>query len=281
METVAIVGVGLIGASFGLALRQAGFTGKLIGVSSPVALQAGLKSGAIDHASSLEEAAAIADLIYLAQPVDRILETLEILGPIARSECLITDAGSTKSAIVRKASEHVRLATFVGGHPMAGKERRGAEAAEGTLFRERPYVLAFNGPETTATRDFRSWLEKIGAHVLSMTPAEHDRVVAFTSHLPQLISTALAGALSKQSERGILQVFGPGLLDMTRLALSTPDLWSSILATNKAEVTVAIELFLDYLNRIKYALATEELESLFKTGTLFASSIRKLPSRNE
>ncbi len=283
METVAIVGVGLIGGSFGLALRQAGFTGELIGVSSPAAIEAGLESGAIDRAGTLEEAAATADVIYLAQPVDRILQTLEILGPIAREACLITDAGSTKAAIVRKASEHVRSATFLGGHPMAGKEHRGAQAAEGRLFAQRPYVLTPSRPENSMSRQFRSWLGRFDANVLEISPSEHDRIVAFTSHLPQLVSTALAGTLSTQNSEGqnsegISQVFGPGLLDMTRLALSTPDLWSSILATNKAEITLAVELFLDYLNRVKDAIDTEDLVRLFNAGTSFAASIRKLPS---
>src|SRR3569833_1480370 len=101
MKAVAIVGVGLIGGSFGLALRKAGFDGELLGVSSQPAIDAGLKAGAISRSATLEETAEIADLIYLAQPVDRILETLSLLGPRIRRNCLITDAGSTKGAIVQ------------------------------------------------------------------------------------------------------------------------------------------------------------------------------------
>ena len=111
-----------------------------------------------------------------------------------------------------------------------------------------------------------------------MQATEHDRIVAFTSHLPQLLSTALAGTLALRNDQGFLQVFGPGLLDMTRLALSTPDLWSSILATNKTEITVSIDLFLDYLSQLKAAIDTDNLGRLFVTATEFASSIRKLPS---
>src|SRR5690242_7017862 len=110
MRTVAIVGVGLIGGSFGLALRKAGFAGDVLGVSSPRSLDAGLRVGAISHASTLEKAAASADLIYLAEPIDRILSTLDILGPIAPHTCLVTDAGSTKSLIVSKAQSCMRNA---------------------------------------------------------------------------------------------------------------------------------------------------------------------------
>jgi len=284
MQTVAIVGVGLIGGSFGLALRQAGFEGELLGVSSPPAIEAGIRSGAIDRAQTLEEAAASADLIYLAQPVDRILATIELLGPIARPGCLITDAGSTKSMIVRKASQCIGSASFLGGHPMAGKEQRGSQAAEGSLFRGRPYVLTPHAPDTPLSAKLRPWLEKMGANVVEMTPAQHDKIVAFTSHLPQLLSTALAGTLATRSShgsvQGIPQVFGPGLLDMTRLALSSPDLWSSILATNKAEITLSIDLFLEYLNKLKNAIATDDLPPLFDTGAAFAAALRKLPFIN-
>src|SRR5437588_724526 len=122
MRTVAIAGVGLIGGSFGLALRKAGFAGELIGVSSDPAVSAGIEAGAIDGGANLEEAARSADLIYLSQPVDRILSTIPVLAKIARPDCLITDAGSTKARIVAAASAAC-LKTFLGGHPLAGKEQ--------------------------------------------------------------------------------------------------------------------------------------------------------------
>ncbi|MGH9659460.1 MAG: prephenate dehydrogenase, partial [Bryobacteraceae bacterium] len=135
MNTVAIVGVGLIGGSFGLALKKAGFAGRILGVSSERALADGLERGAIDESAPLEDAARRADLIFLAQAVGRILDTLRKLDPLVRPGALVTDAGSTKSAIVAAAREHVRACQFVGGHPLAGKERRGAAAADPDLFR--------------------------------------------------------------------------------------------------------------------------------------------------
>jgi len=275
MQTVAIVGVGLIGASFGLALREAGFSGELIGVSSQPAITAGLRSGAISRSATLEEVAAAADLIYLAQPVDRILETIEILGPVAKSECLITDAGSTKAAIVEKAGRYVVNATFIGGHPMAGKEQRGAEAADGNLFRGRPYVLTPQRSDHQALSAFRMWLGRIGANVLEMSAAEHDRVVAFTSHLPQILSTSLAGMLAEQDTNAIAQVYGPGLLDMTRLAMSSPELWQSIFGSNRAQINVAIDAFIGYLLQLRDSIGTSDLVPLFQKGTLFSASLRK------
>ena len=166
MQTVAVVGVGLIGASFGLALRRAGFTGPILGVSSPGAIADGLAVGAISEPASLEQAAERADLIYLAQPVDRILESVQLLGPILRPGCLVTDAGSTKAAIVAKANESLPPNTFLGGHPMAGKEQRGAAAAEESLFRKRPYVLTPTDQLTEAMVEFRGWLQRMEACTL-------------------------------------------------------------------------------------------------------------------
>lgn len=121
MNSVAIVGVGLVGASFALALREAGFAGEITGVSSPPAIQAGVRRTAISRGIALEEAAQTADLIYLAQPVDRILETIEKLGSLAMPDCLVTDAGSTKAAVVEKARGFLPNTQFLGGHPLAGK----------------------------------------------------------------------------------------------------------------------------------------------------------------
>lgn len=279
MNYVAIVGVGLIGGSFGLALRRAGFEGEIAGVSSHPAIEAGLRSGAISSRATLEQAASRAGLIYLAQPVDRILITLERLGPLIAADCLVTDAGSTKAAIVRKASECLGPAAFLGGHPIAGKEQRGADAADPDLFRGRPYVLTPVAPASAAVNQFRSWLALIGANLVDMTAQEHDATVAFTSHLPQLLSTALAATLNGRSNPSFERVFGSGLFDMTRLALSSPDLWTSILATNKSQVDSALGSLIETLLDTQRALQNDELRPLFSSGIDFAARLRAIPGK--
>ncbi|HEY1947145.1 MAG TPA: prephenate dehydrogenase/arogenate dehydrogenase family protein [Bryobacteraceae bacterium] len=276
MQCVAIVGVGLIGASFGLALRKAGFTGEIIGVSSAAAIAAGFECGAISSQAALAEAASRADLIYLAQPVDRILETIEKLGPLVNSGCLITDAGSTKAQIVAQALKHLPPGTFLGGHPLAGKEQRGAGAADADLFHNRPYVLTPSGPETPATQEFRKWLARIGAHILETSPQEHDSTVALTSHLPQLVSTALAATLAERNSDTLQKIFGPGLMDMTRLALSAPELWTSIFSTNKVEVLAALDAFVVSLGQARQAIEADDLSYIFNTAAQFATTIRNL-----
>jgi prephenate dehydrogenase len=275
METVAIVGVGLIGASFGLALRKAGFSGEILGVSSPSATDAAKQLGAISREASLEEAAARADLLYLSHTVDRILRTVADLGPLLRPGTLVTDAGSTKASIVRRAQECLPPGAFLGGHPMAGKETSGAAAADADLFHGRLYLLTPSGEEAEAAAEFRHWLHRIGAIPRDIDAEEHDRTVAFTSHLPQLLSTVLAATLQAQQNPNLPAIHGPGLLDLTRLALSPFDLWSSILSENRAHVLSALDAYIEQLVRARGAVESGELHPLFVAGRDFAVELRK------
>ena len=280
METVAIVGAGLIGASFGLALRKAGFQGELVGVSSPGAIEEAKAAGAISSSATLEEAANAADLIYLSQTVDRIMETLPKLARCARPGALITDAGSVKTTIVKTAAALPGI-SFIGGHPLAGKEVRGAAAADPDLFRGRPYVLTpRQGMQSEYEAIFRTYLHRMGAHTVELTADEHDRATAFTSHLPQLLSTTLASALEQQKNENFGGVFGPGLLDMTRLAMSSPELWKAILANNRENVLQALDTFAGCLAQVRQALMNGSLEEQFLSGRTFSEKLRT-PKRNE
>ena len=276
IHTVAIAGVGLIGGSFGLALKAAGFTGEIIGVSSLRTIAAARERGAIDRGAPLEAAAAQADLVYLAQPIGRILDQIRRLDPLVKPGSLVTDAGSTKHSIVRQAERSIHRARFIGGHPMAGKETRGVESADANLFRGRTYVLTPR-VESDVPGEFRELLESIGARVVIMTPEEHDRVVAFTSHLPQLLSTALAATVAENVEEN-LEVAGPGLIDSTRLALSAYDLWRDILATNGEEVTRAITALQVKLDHLRENLKTRELQKEFEIAAALATKLRQRPT---
>lgn len=263
MKNTAIVGVGLIGGSFGLALRQAGFAGRILGVSSQRSIDEAVGRGAIDRGATLEEAAAECDLVFLSQPISGILDTLRKLDPLVRADALVTDAGSTKQAIVEEARRCLHRCAFVGGHPMAGKELRGVGAADAELFRGRPWVL-------TADIDhpFRKWIAAFGAREIVLDPARHDRLVAWSSHLPQLASTALAAVLHDRAPEAA-EVAGPGLIDTTRLAMSSFDLWRDILDTNKTEVAAALDAYIERLRALK-----ADYESEFVKGAEFARGLR-------
>ncbi|HWE49286.1 MAG TPA: prephenate dehydrogenase/arogenate dehydrogenase family protein [Bryobacteraceae bacterium] len=264
MDRVGIIGVGLIGGSFGLALRKAGFTGSIGGVSSARSIEEALGRGAIDRRMSLEEAAESCDLLFLSQPISGILETIRTLGPLVRPGTLVTDAGSTKRSIVDEAARSLPGGTFLGGHPMAGKELRGAAEADADLFRGRPWVIT-----SDLDHPFRKWIAAFGARELILDAAEHDRLVAWSSHLPQLASTALAAALHDHAPDAA-KVAGPGLLDSTRLALSSFDLWKDILETNQRDVSEALDAYIEKLQGLR-----SNFEAEFAKGRAFAQSLRK------
>ena len=279
MNTVAIVGTGLIGASFGLALRQAGFSGAILGVSSERAVADAVAAGGIDRGLPLADAIPQADLVFLSQAIGQIIETMRLLNPLIRPGALITDAGSTKAEIVDAARRNISRTQFLGGHPMAGKEQRGAMAADAALFYSRTWVLTPGAPgelDTPAAADFRGWLEKIGARIVVLDSDRHDRLVAWTSHLAQLASTALAStvgnALAGEPE---LRVAGPGLSDMTRLALSSYELWRDILATNSGHIDRALALYIKKLEHMRENLQSPEMQQEFADGSELAARLRR------
>jgi prephenate dehydrogenase len=279
MKSVAIVGTGLIGASFGLALRQAGFQGPIVGVSSERALAGALATGAIDRGARLAEAAGTSDLIFLSQPIGRILDTIRHLDPLLQPGALVTDAGSTKTEIVDLARQFIRRGRFLGGHPMAGKETRGSTEADAALFQGRTWVLTPEEAghlEEPAVREFAGWLRRIGARLVVLDCDEHDRVVALTSHLPQLASTALAATVGEcvTSEKQ-LRAAGPGLAGMSRLALSSFDLWRDILATNAEHIDRALSRYIQKLEHIRENLRTRQLQEEFARGAELAARVRR------
>jgi prephenate dehydrogenase len=264
---IGIVGVGLIGGSFRLALRKAGFNGRIVGVSSPETIRAALALGVIDEALPLGEAAAVCDLLYLAQPIERILLTLDQIDRYVRPGTVITDAGSTKRAIVERAAKGIQRGVFIGGHPMAGKESRGVEQADADLFRGRPYVL------TSRHAELEALIERTGARLVFLSAEEHDRLVAVTSHLPQLISTALAAAIG--GEPGAEQVAGPAARDLTRLAQSPYEIWRDILATNADCVDAALAAFIGRLEHLRAELRSPAMEREFETAAAAAKKLRE------
>jgi prephenate dehydrogenase len=271
IQTVSILGVGLIGGSFGLALRSAGFGGRILGVSSPQTIETALRRGAIDAAMPLPEAVEAADLVYLAQPISRIIELLAEVSRYVSPACLVTDAGSTKRAIVERASEFFGAGRcFLGGHPMAGKAQRGVEHAEADLFRGTIYVLTPQDgrlPQLPIIEEFLGWIERIGAVPWVLAPHVHDKVVTWTSHLPQLVSSALALSVAGHlDDPEHLKVAGPGLRDMTRLAESSYDIWRDILTTNGDNLQSALEQFIARLKHFREHLGAPELQSDFESA---------------
>ena len=201
---VAIVGLGLLGGSWGLALKKAGFTGRIVGYARrDETRQQALAAGAVDEGfADVAEAVHEADLVILATPVAVILDHLPRLQPHLSPQALMTDVGSTKRRICERAAElYAQQPLFLGGHPMAGKERSGLENADPRLFENARYVLTPLKPEDLddhRVKAFRALVDGLGARPLCTDPATHDLAVAYLSHLPQLLSSGLASLIEEK-----------------------------------------------------------------------------------
>jgi len=271
IATVTVAGVGLIGGSFALALRRIGYSGRILGVSSPETLEVATRLGVIDDGCGLETALPQSDLVYMAQPVERIIDQLGEVRQLVPEHALVTDAGSTKSAIMERARTLFEDGPhFVGGHPMAGKEGRGVRVADAELFQGAIYALVPTGeslPESPVVDEFCGWLDAMGCRRRVMQASQHDRVVAWTSHLPQLVSTALAAAIGTQLQDGReLEIAGDGLRDMTRLAASPHAVWSGILKTNPGPIDEALAAVVQELEGLRDALNDGSAEEHFQRG---------------
>ena len=274
MQTVAIFGVGLIGGSFALALRKSGFAGKILGVSSPETIEKAVARGVIDAGVPVGEAAASADLVYLSQPIHVILSTLHMVDAHVRPGTLITDAGSTKVEITKRAAKEIQRGVFLGGHPMAGKESSGVESAEADLFRDRPYVLTPQGVDLDrgTAAELKATIEAIGARLVVLDPEEHDRLVALVSHLPQLLSTALGEVLAAEPDAA--KVAGPAVTEMTRLAMSPYTMWQDIFTTNEDPIDAILATYIAKLEELRRNLQKPSTEQAFDRAAAAARALR-------
>ena len=235
--TIAVVGLGLIGGSLARALTAAGY--RVLGVDRPRVRRAARAAGAVARTANTVEAATGVDIVVLAAPPSANRTLLRRLAKVAGPDLVITDVGSVKGPIVRDAAR-LGLASFVGGHAMAGTERRGFGASSVDLFRGAVWWLV-PAADPRATHRVRSLVRAIGARPSNIDAAGHDRVVAFLSHVPQVASWALLEAARADSvARRHLASAGPGFRDMTRLARSPRGLWAEILRENRAEVVRAL-----------------------------------------
>lgn len=249
IRRVAIIGAGLIGGSVGLALRRRNVI--RIGFDRPAVLSKALKMRAIDRkARNLKETVDGADLIILAMPVGEILDLLPKLARMIQPAALITDVGSTKVEICKSAQKNLK--NFIGGHPLAGKEKNGIENAEGNLFAGKNWFLCSNG-NPAALAQMKSFVRLLGARPVIVEPEKHDRILAATSHLPQLVSSLLAatvGELLRENGSQVKSYAGAGLKDTVRLAGSPISVWKDIFATNRLEVERAFRRFAMRVNQI-------------------------------
>lgn len=238
INKVAIIGVGLIGGSLGLALRQLAKVGEIVGVARhQKSLQSALIIGAITGGTTrVKDAVKNADLVVVATPVDQIVAVAKDALRYMKRGAILTDVGSTKGGIVRAIEKMLPAGIdFIGGHPMAGSEQSGVNAASRDLFKNATYILTPT-PKTSpdSFQTLHALLTQIGARVISLNPDKHDRVAATISHLPHIVSTALVNLAVSEGEGmdNILTLAAGGFYDMTRIAASSPEMWVDICLEN-------------------------------------------------
>ena len=229
IRQITIIGTGLIGGSLGLALRKKKFSGRIVGCDRESILEKARNCGAIDTGfSDPGDAVRGSQVVVLATPVLAIVDLIERVGPVLPEKALLTDVGSTKTAVVERAMQVFGKSVgkkFLAGHPMAGKELCGVEFADPDLFRNAAWFLT-PLPEQNLNEgifaEYTGWIDQIGARIAMLPAQEHDRLCAWISHLPQMISTALAGALVEEfgADAPLLQTGGRALQEMTRISAS-------------------------------------------------------------
>ena len=268
---VSIVGVGLIGASLGLALKQAGVVTKVLGVGrSQLNLEQALKIGAIDGAVDLVDAAKQSDLIVLCVPVAQMRATFVAIEPHLASKTLITDAGSTKGDVILAAKEVLgkKACQFVPAHPIAGGAQHGASAAKADLFFGKQVIicpLQENSPQDIALIE-KFW-QAVGALVKMLSSVQHDAIYAAVSHLPHILSYALmASVINSEDAADKLSHIGAGFKDFTRIAASSPEMWRDICLANSISILKELDQYLAIVQHLRKLIADNDgagIERLF------------------
>jgi prephenate dehydrogenase len=273
IRQITIIGTGLIGGSFALALRRRRFAGRIVGCDRESALEKAEMRGVIDS-GFVEPADAVrgSQLVVLATPVLAIVDLIGRLGPGLPASTLLTDVGSTKAMVAERALKVFGKNAgkrFLGGHPMAGKEHSGVDFADADLFQNAVWFLTpLPGQNLRGGmfEEFTGWIDKIGARLAMLPPEDHDRLCAWISHVPQMISTALAAALVEEfgEEAPLLPAGGRALREMTRIAASPYSMWRDIAISNKKNLEDALFKVEQRLAHIRENLATRALAEEFE-----------------
>ena len=269
IPVLVVVGPGLIGGSVAAALKQAGKVGKVIGVSRQVATgRIALELGLIDEIADLTTAAAQADVILLATPVRATRSLLEQIKPHLLAHTIITDAGSTKADVLQQALEILgpKACQFVPGHPIAGAEKAGPEAAFAQLYKDRIAILTPHKENSATARNtiIQLW-ESCGARVMLMDAADHDRVLASVSHVPHFLSSVFMWQVASAADADVrLHVAGSGFRDFTRISAGSAEVWRDIFLSNREAVLSELQQIRDAFEQAEKALQDADGTALYE-----------------
>lgn len=270
IDKLAVVGVGLIGGSLALALKEAGAVGKVVGIGRGLPnLETALRLGIVDSfTQDVAEGVAEADVVFLATPVQALGALAKQAMPHLKAGAILTDGGSVKQAVIDAIEPHLRDDVhFVPGHPIAGTENSGAEAAFATLYRDRRCILTPTAKTAAAALNrMCSMWQLVGSQVVIMEVEKHDRVLAAISHLPHMVAYALVNAVGSYDRynENILEYSAGGFRDFTRIASSDPTMWRDIALTNREALVEMMEQFEVFFAELKEDVATGSADRLFE-----------------
>jgi prephenate dehydrogenase len=289
IRQITIVGTGLIGGSLALALKKRKFAGRIVGCDREATLEKARSRGAIDEGvANPADAVRGSQVVVLATPVLAIVDLIERLGPALPAKTLLTDVGSTKTVVATQALKVFGKNAgrrFLAGHPMAGKELSGVDYADADLFQNAVWFLTplpgqnLENLSDGLVGEFAGWIDLIGARIAVVPPDEHDRLCAWISHLPQMISTALAAALVEEfgEEAPLLAAGGRALREMTRISASPYSMWRDVAITNTKNIEDALLKLEQRLSHIRENLGTRQLAEEFE----LAHQLRKMPLKKK
>jgi prephenate dehydrogenase len=257
-QHIAIVGLGLIGGSIALAVRERWPAVRIVAIDRPPVIAHALGSGAIDRGAESVSGIRQADLVILAAPVRQNVAWLETLATELPESTIVTDVGGTKRDIVAAARALPLSRRFVGGHPIGGAERGGFGFARPDLFRGRPWIFTPHGAAAESMLDrLFALVAGVGARPLALDAEQHDRVMAYLSHLPQLTASALMATVGAAAGADGLKLAGRGLVDTTRLASSPPDTWRDVCAANADVLADALDALIARLAELRADLRSD------------------------
>jgi len=284
IRQITIIGTGLIGGSLALAMRKRKFAGRIVGCDREGTLERARMRGAIDDGTANPgDAIRGSQLVVLATPVLAIVDLIERVGPAMPANALLTDVGSTKLAVAQRALKVFGKKAgkkFLAGHPMAGKELSGVDYADPDLFENAVWFLTplpGQNLHEGLFAEFAGWIDQIGARIAMLPPDEHDQLCAWISHVPQMMSTALAAALVEEfgEDAPLLPAGGRALREMTRISASPYSMWRDIAISNKKNLENALLKVEQRLAHIRENLGTRQLAEEFER----AHQLRKIPPR--
>lgn len=269
-KKVAVIGVGLIGGSLAIVLRRDGLAGHIVGIGRGLGnLEAAKRLGLVDsYTREVGEGVEDADLVVVAVPVLKIAETIKQAAPHLKPGCIVTDVGSVKGAVIEAVAPLVPEGIhFVPGHPIAGTEHSGAEAAFGELYAGRKCILTpTDRTDPAALEKVKLVWEATGAKVVVMDASTHDMVLAAVSHLPHMIAYTLVNTVGDMEDAGVdaLGYSAGGFRDFTRIASSSPEMWTDICAMNRGQILDTIDGFAKRLSKLRALIDRGDLDALKK-----------------